>query len=51
MGITLLGVGEILAMEDLEIPVLFDKSKDADTIVGVRGPKGGRVRACDLYRG
>ena len=51
MGITLLGVSEILAMEDLELPVLFDKSKDAESIVGVRGPEGGRVRACGLCCG
>jgi len=51
MGFTLLGVGEILAMEDLELPALFDKSKDGESIVGVRDPEGGRVHARGLLRG
>ena len=51
VGTTLLGVSEILAIEDLELPVLLDKCENGETIVGVCGPKGGRVRACGLYRG
>jgi len=51
MGTTLLGVSEILAIEDFELPVLLDKSENGETIVGVRGPEGGIVRACGLCRG
>jgi len=51
MGTTLLGVSEILAIEDLELPVLLDKSENGETIVVVRGPEGGRVLACGLCRG
>ena len=51
MGTTLLGVSEILAIEDFELPVLLDKSENGETIVGVRSPKGGRVCACGLCRG
>jgi len=51
MGITVLGVSEILTIEDLELPVLLDKSENSETIVVVHGPKCGRVRACGLCRG
>ena len=51
MSTTLLGVSEILAIEDLELPVLLDKSENGETIVGVRGSKGGRVDACALCCG
>jgi len=51
MSTTLLRVSEVLAIEDLELPVLLDKSENGETIVVVRGPKRGRVQACDLHRG
>ena len=51
MSTTLLGISEILAIEDLELSVLFDKSENSETIVGVRGPEGGRVHACGLCHG
>ena len=38
---TLLGVGEILAMEDLEFPVLLDKSVDDDGIIVERSSEDG----------
>ena len=50
-GITLLGVAEVIAIEDLEFPVLLDKSVGDDGIVVVRGPGDGREQTCDLRRG
>ena len=50
-GIALLGVGEVLAMEDFKFPVLLDKSEDADSFVGERGPGDGSHHSCDLRRG
>jgi len=47
-GITVLGVAEVLAVEDLEFPVLLDKSVDDDSIIFVRGPGDGREHGCDL---
>ena len=41
-GVTLLGVAEFLAMEDLEFPVLLDNSVSDDGIVVLCGPEGGR---------
>ena len=43
-GITFLGVREVLTVEDLELPILFDKSNDDDSIVGKRIPEGGGGR-------
>ena len=48
---TLLGVGKILAVEDLEFPVLLDKSVGDDSFVVVRGPEDGRKPGCELHRG
>ena len=42
MGATLLRIAEVLAKEDLEFPILLDKSVDDDSIVVERGPKDGR---------
>jgi hypothetical protein len=50
-GIALLGVGEILAMEDLEFSVLLDSGVGGNCIVLVRGPEGGREHTCHLRRG
>jgi hypothetical protein len=36
-GGTLLGVGEVLKLEDLNFPVLLDEREDEDTIVVPRG--------------
>ena len=41
-GNALLGVGEILAMEDLEFPVFLDKSVSDDSLVVECGPGDGR---------
>ena len=41
-GTTLLGVAEVLAMEDPEFPILLDKSVGGDSIVAERGPGDGR---------
>ena len=49
-GRPFLGVGEILAAEDLKLPILFDNSEDGDSIVGERTPKAGRDRPCSLRR-
>jgi hypothetical protein len=48
-SVKLLGVAEILAMEDLEFPVLLDNSVDDDSVVVERGPEDGRVHTCDLH--
>ena len=40
-GVTLLGVGEALAMEYLKFSILLDKSDDGDRVVGERGPEDG----------
>ena len=44
-GITLFGVGEILATEDLEFPVLLNKIVDDMHIIVERGPKDGKEHA------
>ena len=51
MSTTLLGVSKILAIKDLELSVLLDKSENGETIVVVGGPEGGRVHACGLCHG
>ena len=48
---TLFGVGKSLAMEDLEFPILLDKSIGKDSIVFERGPEDGREHDCELRRG
>ena len=48
---TWLGVGEVLAVKDLKIPILLDKSEDGDNIVGKRAPKDGRDHPCSLRCG
>jgi hypothetical protein len=50
-GATVFRVGEILAMKDLEFPVLLDESIDEDSIVVERGPEDGMEHACNLHRG
>jgi len=50
-GTTLLGVGEILAIEELEFPVLLDKSVGDGSFVVVRSPGDSRGRGCELRRG
>ena len=44
-GVTLLGVGKALEVEDLKFAVLLDKSDDGNRIVGEWGPIEGRVRS------
>ena len=50
-SIALLGVSEDLATEDLEFPVLLDKSVGDNIIIVDRGPEGGREHTSDLRRG
>jgi len=50
-GVTLLGVAEDLAMEDLESPILLNKRGGDNSIAVERGPEGGREHASDLRRG
>ena len=50
-SIALSGVSEDLAMEDLESPVLLNKSVGDNIIVVERGPKGGREHTSDLCYG
>ena len=45
---TLFGVAEDLAMEELEFPVLLDKSVDGDTIIVEPGAGGGGEHRCEL---
>jgi len=49
-GTTLLGVDEMLAMEELELPVLLDKSANKEAIAAKRGPKDSIERECGLRR-
>jgi hypothetical protein len=51
VGVTFLGVGEVLAMEDLETPILFDKSDDEDGTPGECVPEDGSGRDCTLRYG
>ena len=48
-GATLSGIGEILALEDLEFSIILGKSVDEESIVVQRGPEDGREHACGLY--
>ena len=50
-GATLEGVCKILAMEDLEFPILLNKSVGDDGIIVERDPKGGVEHECGLRRG
>ena len=50
-GITLFGVREILATEDLDFPVLLNKIVNDMHIVVECGPEDGKEHACDLHRG
>ena len=50
-GTELLGVAEILAMEDFEFPILFDISDGVGSFVVERGPENGRGYECDLLYG
>ena len=50
-GCTFLRVGEVLAAEDLKLPVLLDKCEYGESIVGERPPKDGRDHPCGLCRG
>ena len=45
-----MGVSKILATEDLEFPVLFDKSEGVDSFVVERGSEDGRRYECELRR-
>ena len=47
-GATLLGIGEVLRLDDLKLPVLLDDSEDADRINVVRGTVDEREYGCDL---
>ena len=47
-GTTLEGVGEILATEDLESPVLLDETVGEDSFVVDSGPGDDREQACGL---
>ena len=49
-GATTLGVGEIFEIENLEFPVLLDKSVGDGGIIVDRGPKDGGEHGCDLRR-
>ena len=48
---TLLGIGEVHGVEDLNLPVLLDKSEDGNTLIGESAPKGGRDHPCGLHHG
>ena len=50
-GDTLLGVGEVLAVDDLKLAVLLNKSDNGDTLIGERAPEDGRDHPCGLRRG
>ena len=46
-----MGVAEVLTLEDLNLPVLFDERADTDSIVLVRGTVDEREYGCALRRG
>jgi len=50
-GVTLLGVGEVLTLEDLKFSVLLDKCDDDDRVIWERGPENGRHHTRELHRG
>ena len=50
-GGTLLGVGEVLQLEDLKFPVLLDESEDTERIIVELGAIDGCAHASDLRRG
>ena len=50
-GTTLLRVARMLVMEELEFPVLLDKSVGEETIVAECGPEDCRKHECGLQRG
>ena len=47
-GATLFGAAEVLAIADLQFPILLDKSVDDNRIVVECGPGGGGDYACAL---
>jgi hypothetical protein len=47
---TLLRVGEILNLEDLNFPILLDKRNDDEGVVVARGTVDEREHACGLRR-
>jgi len=49
--ITLLGVDEVLAIDDLEFPILLDNSEGDDSIVADRGPEDGGEHGRELRCG
>ena len=50
-SVTLPGVGKVLAMEDFELPVLFDKSEDEESFVRERDSGDGGRHIHSLRRG
>jgi len=50
-GTTLVGIGKVLAVEDLSLPLLLDKRKDGESIVVVRDTVDESDRECGLRRG
>ena len=47
-GTTLLGVDEMLAMEELELPALLNKSENKETIAAERSPEDSIEHECGL---
>jgi len=47
-GATVFGAAEVLAIADLQFPILLDKSVDENRIVAECGPSGGGDYACGL---
>jgi hypothetical protein len=50
-GATLLGVGEVLNLEDLNFPILLDERVDDNSIVVARGTVDEGEYGCALRRG
>ena len=50
-GVAFLGVWEVLTMEDLELPILFDESDDEDGIPRECVPEDGSGHDCTLCGG
>jgi hypothetical protein len=49
-GATLVGVGEVLTLEDLNLPVLLDERDDGDRVVVIRSAIDDKGPSCGLRR-
>jgi hypothetical protein len=48
VGVALIGVREVLDVENLELAILLDKGEDGDAVIPQRGTADGGPRRCEL---